>query len=144
MKRTLAAVLLLLCSPLASAQFSVDVQDYRVLYSATNASALGAKVARQYGVSRGRNIAIVSFNVQRRDAQGVYSSVAASGTASAATLIGQKKDVPLRSVRDGEIDTLIGEVRFDNGEFLAFEATITPNGSKLRIPVKFRQQFYRD
>ena len=142
--KALIAAALMLVSSLAWAQLGIDVGDYRVLYSASNASSLPAKVARQYGITRGRNVAVLTFNVQRRNAQGIYSSVPASGTASVANLIGHRQDVALRNVREDGIDTLVGETRFDDGEFLVIEGTITPNGSAVTMPVRFRQQFYRN
>lgn len=145
MKRLLLSLTLLLAGlPAAFAQQSVESGDYRVLYAAINSEQLTPAIARTYGVMRARDTALVTFTVQRRDGNGAYKSAPASGTASARTLIGHRRALELRKVREENVETLMTELRFDDGEFLVIDAEILPIGSTTPIKLSFKQQFYRD
>lgn len=144
MKRRLLGLCLLLgATAPAFAQQSVEAGDYRVLYAAINSEQLTAPIARTYGVLRARDTALVTFTVQRRDGP-VYKATAASGTASVRTLIGHRRALELRKVREQDVETLVADLHFDDGEFLIIDAQILPRGSSTPIAVSFKQQFYRD
>mgnify|MGYP001563535898 CR=1 FL=1 len=142
-RRAAALVLLLLAVMPASAQQAVDAGDYRVLYAAINSAQLTPEIARRYGITRARDTALITFNAQRRDG-GSYTAVAATGTATVRSLIGNRQKLDLRPLREQGIDTLIGTTQFADGEYLIIDAQVLPQGSSTPIPVSFKQQFYRD
>lgn len=143
MRRALLGLLCLLGANVAAAQQLIEANGYRVYYAAINSEQLSAEIARSYGITRARDVALLSFNAQRKDGDR-WLPVEAAGEARVRSLIGHQRKIPLRAVREQHLQTLVGSVEFDDGEFLIIDADILPAGSNLPIRVSFKQQFYRD
>ncbi len=143
MKRALLALAFWLLAGAAQAQQYVESGDYRVYYAAINSSQLAPEIARRYGITAARDVALLTFNAQRRDGER-WLPVAAGGEARVRSLIGHQRKLPLRSVREQELQTLATSLDFDDGEFLLIEADILPSGANAPLRLNFKQQFYRD
>ncbi len=134
----------LLWSAVASAEQFVDAGDYRVHYSAINTTQLQPEIARQFGVTRSRNEALLVLNPQRRDSNGTYVPVAATAQGRSRSLIGHIDKLKLRPVREGQVHYVVANFPILDGEFLTLELSVLPAGASTPIAVKFSQQFYRN
>jgi hypothetical protein len=134
----------LLLSSVASAEQFVDAGRYRVHYSAINSTQLLPDIARQFGVTRSRNEALLVLNAQQRDEAGQYLPVAATAQGQARSLIGHVDKLQLRPIREGEVHYVVASFPVLDGEFLTLDLSVLPQGADAPIAIKFNQQFYRN
>lgn len=121
---------------------------YTIHYNAIPSTALGADVARHYGIVRsaGRgllNIAVLRDGVGTADdgGQAPAAAVPARIQAWSHSLVGQRNEIPLREVRDQEAIYYIGQFRIRGDEHLRFELQVRPEGARQTIPVRFENRF---
>lgn len=133
MKR-LAWVLLVLAG-FASAD-SLERNGFEVHYSAVPSVSLAPQVAKQYAITRSANRALLNVVVLQA---GVAVKATVSG--SATNLSGQRQDLAVREVREGEAIYYLAEPRTTDRETLDFDLRVTPEGGA-PIDVKFRQEFF--
>ncbi|WP_339828682.1 DUF4426 domain-containing protein [uncultured Arenimonas sp.] len=139
MKTWIAAALLFALSLPAGAN-SMRVGDLYVYYNALPSTQLTPEIARQYGVTRSANRALLNVSV-RRGEPGADVAVPAKVLAVATNLAGQRNGVEMREVRDGEALYYLGEAPVNGQDTLTFELEITVQG---QAPIKtaFRQEFF--
>lgn len=137
MKR-LAAILLLLAGA-AQAENSIERGDYVVHYNALPSTSISPEVARQYAITRSANRALLNIAVLRRG-----KPVTAKLTGSATNLAGQRQELAVREVREGEAIYYLAEPGVANQDTLAFQIDVLPEGAQQPIPVVFRQEFFPD
>lgn len=145
-KKTIAACLFsiftLLVSGLAQAENSQDFGDYVVHFNALNTNQLPPAVTKQYGIKRSKNRGMINIAVLAKMLGTTGKPVAAKVIASAKNLTGQSRDIKLREVREGTAIYYIGEFPVTNEETLRFTVEVTPENSKDRYTVDFKQQFF--
>lgn len=134
--KLLALALLFLASG-ASAQNSLTRGDYVVHYNAIPSTTIAPEVARQYAITRSANRALLNVAVLRQG-----RPVAAKLTGSATNLAGQRQDLAVREVREGEAIYYLAEPRVGDHETLAFEIDVLPEGAQEPIVIRFRQEFF--
>lgn len=130
--------LLALCLPAAA-----NVQrsgDLRVHYNAVPTATLAPEVARQYGITRSANRVLLNVAV-RRGEPGADAAVPARVEASVINLAGQRLDLRMREVRDGDAVYYLGEARVSGQDTLRFEITVTVEG-QAPVRVDFSQAFF--
>jgi hypothetical protein len=123
------------------AENSVRSGELVVHYNAVPTTSLTADVARQYGITRSANRALVNVSV-RRGAPGADQAVPATVRVAATNLNGQRSDLRVREVREGEAIYYLAEPRIGARDTLDFELRITPQGSAAPVLVRFRQEFF--
>lgn len=126
--------------PAAGAGF-MRTGDLRVHFNALPTTELTPEVARQYGVTRSSNRALVNVSI-RRGEQGADVAVAAEVTVAATNLAGQRQDVRMREVRDGEALYYLGEARVAGQDTLTFDLTVRVEGQAEPLRAIFRQDFF--
>lgn len=126
--------------PAAGAGF-MRTGDLRVHFNALPTTELTPEVARQYGVTRSSNRALVNVSI-RRGEQGADVAVAAEVTVAATNLAGQRQDVRMREVRDGEALYYLGEARVVGQDTLTFDLTVRVEGQAEPLRAIFRQDFF--
>lgn len=136
-------VCLALCGVLALpalAQNSVRSGDLVLHYNALPTTTLTPDVARQYGITRSANRALVNVSV-RRGTQGADEAVPAKVSIAVTNLNGQRSDLRVREVREGEAIYYLAEARIQGHETLNFDVEAAVEGA---APVKasFRQEFF--
>ncbi len=137
----LAALLALAAAlPAAGAGF-LRSGDLRVHFNALPTTELTPEVARQYGVTRSANRALVNVSL-RRGEPGADVAVAADVTVSATNLAGQRQDVRMREVRDGDALYYLGEARVSGQDTLSFDLTVVVEGEAKQMRATFRQEFF--
>lgn len=134
------AVVSLALSCAAQAQ-SVSSGDITVHYSAIPTTTLTPEVAKQYGITRSANRALLNVSV-RKGKPGADTAVPSMVTAAASNLNGQRQSISLREVKDGEAVYYLGEARVSGNETLNFEIEVTPAERQTPIQVSFRQEFF--
>jgi hypothetical protein len=129
--------------PLAgSAQNTLERGDVVVHYNALPSTTLSPDVARQYRITRSSNRALLNVSVLRKQADGSQTAIPARIDAAATNLNGQRQDLALREVREGEAIYYLAEPRVTDQETLNFELNVLPEGESSAIQVRFQQQFF--
>ena len=142
MKRTLAALMLLMLSPLAVAENSAQFGDYTVYYNAFTSDTLQPSMARAYNITRSKNRGLLSISILKKSLSPLGTPVRAKVSASATNLTGQLKNIIIREVQDGAAVYYLSEFHVSHKEVLDFVLDIQPEGETSSFAVKFRQQFY--
>ena len=141
----LSMIPVLLCGLLFAlplfAQNSTRSGDLVVHYNAVPTTSLTPDVARQYGITRSANRALVNVSV-RRGSPGADEAVPARVTVAATNLNGQRSDLRVREVREGEAIYYLAEARFQGQETLAFDIEVQAEGAAAPIRASFRQEFF--
>ncbi|GGA86014.1 hypothetical protein GCM10011521_25630 [Arenimonas soli] len=138
--RSWLAVALLFTLSLPAAANSKRVGDLRVYFNALPTTELTPEVARQYGITRSANRALLNVSV-RRGEPGADVAVPAKVLAVATNLAGQRNGVSLREVRDGEALYYLGNVPINGQDTLTFEIEVIVQG-QAPIKASFRQEFF--
>lgn len=125
----------------AWAQQSVTGGGVTVHYSAINTTSLPADAARRLGITPRKSHALLLLSPRREDAS--PGSLGARASGHVRRLTGQRQDLVFRSVdTDGQRD-LIAEFEIQDGERLAFDLSVLPEGVNAPLSLRFQQQFYR-
>lgn len=138
-----ASALLCLAQP-ASAQNMVESGGYVVHYNALSTMQLTPEIARNYRITRSPNRAFMNISVQRRGEDGLPFAVPAEVEASATNLTGQRRNLSVREVRDGDALYYIAETGISNRETLVFDVSVLPEGAATPTTLRFQQQFFTD
>ncbi|MBB5015916.1 DUF4426 domain-containing protein [Rehaibacterium terrae] len=137
LRRFLALALLAFATPLAAGQLTSG--DLTLHYSALPTTSLTAEVARQYGITRSGNRVLLNIALRRAVADADVA-VAADVRASATNSAGQRQEIRLREVREGDAIYYLGEARVNDGETLGFEIEARVDDRPLQV--RFQQQFF--
>ncbi len=135
------ALLALLAAAPALAQNSLRAGDITVHFNALPTTTLSPDVARQKGITRSANRALVNIAV-RQGEPGADRAVPATVTVSATNLTGQRVELRMREVREGDAIYYLGEARTTGTETLTFDLSVTPEGATKPIRTVFRQEFF--
>ncbi len=141
----IATVAGLLAGPLARAQQASQFDGYVVHYNTLNTNQLTPQVAQSYGIQRSASRALLNITVMREDGRYGGQAISARIEASAKNLTGQRRDIEMREIREGE-DAIyhIGVFRVRNLETLDFTVRVWPEGAAQALELAFRQQFYTE
>jgi hypothetical protein len=119
--------------------------DVVVHYSAINTTALAAPVAQRLGVKPRGSHALILLGPRRTGADAsARESVQAVASGTVRRLTGQRQTLNFRSVDTGSGRDLIAEFEIQDGETLAFDVGVLPQGASYPLVIRFQQQFYRD
>lgn len=150
MNRLLMICILVLCvvtvPQAAFAQQSREFNDYVVHYNALRTDLLPPQVAQGYGIQRSSSRALVNITVMKKGETGEdVDAVPAQIEVNAKNLTGQRREVELREIRDGDgAIYYVGELPVHNLETYQFKLQILPEGETEPLLVDFRQQFYTE
>lgn len=125
----------------AHAEKSVDIGNYVVHYNAFRADTLPADVARNYGIPRSRNRAMINIAIVRKDG-GTGTPVEAYVRGSATNLNNQLTVLVPREIKEPDAVYYIDHFRVHNGETLRFRLDVAPERGAASYSVEFEQQFY--
>lgn len=143
--QSVAAILVLALALLgalpALAENSTRAGEFVVHHNAVPTTSLAPDVARQYGITRSANRALVNISV-REGTPGADRAVPARVTLVATNLSGQRMDLRAREVREGDAIYYLAEVRVVGNDTVAFELEVLPEGATAPIRARFRQEFF--
>ena len=123
---------------------SKDFGDYVLHFNALTTDQLTPEVARQYGIVRSKNRAMLNVSIIKKEEGTIGQSVPGSVSASVNNLTGQLKNLQLREVKSGGAVYYIGDVDVADRETLVFNLDATPMNEMSRFSVRFSRQFYTD
>ena len=129
---------------LRGTESSRDFGDYVVHFNALATDQLTPDIAREYGIVRSQNRALLNVSIIRKEEGSVGRAVSGSVAATATNLTGQFKTVAVREIREGDAIYYIGEVAITNAETLIFTVDVTPLNEASRFTVRFQKQFFVD
>ena len=118
--------------------------DYTIYYSAFTSDTLQPAVAKSYGITRSKNLGLLSVSIVKKSLSPLGTPVKAQVKADVTNLTGQLKTVEIREVDDGSAVYYLSEIYVSHKEVLDFVLYVTPNEESSPFVVKFRQQFYTD
>ena len=124
------------CVP-AQAEQVVHVGVYDVHYVVLGTMFLSADVARQYGIARAKNIALINISVLRNG-----RAVAAKIQGRARDLLERRIELPFREIKERTSVYYIASLQFREQEHWRFELRVTPAGESEPLDVRFEQQIY--
>jgi hypothetical protein len=117
---------------------------YAMHFNAISTNQLPPDVARAYNIVRSKNRAMLNIAVIK-DVDGTPGvSVSGDVSATATNLTGQRKNLTLRRIKEGEAIYYIGDVAVANAETLVFNISATPEGETEEFSVRFTRQFFSD
>jgi len=138
------ASLVVISNP-AAAQQSQDFGPYVVHYNALSTNMIPPQVAQGYGIKRSSSRALLNITVLKKVMDNPGSPTSASVTVTAINLTGQRRDIKIREIREGEGAVYyIGEFPIHNLETYNFSIEVVPEDDSEPLLVKFRQQFYTE
>ena len=115
--------------------------DYDVHYSVLNTTFLEPDIAQQYGITRGKDQAIVNISVRKnlRDGSDKAQRVVISGTSS--DLI-HSTDLRFKEVIENNAIYYIAPLRFNDKELRSFTISVQPDPNIKAYTVKFNHTLY--
>ncbi len=137
--RLLLAGLWLLLSLPAQAEQAARFADVDVHYVVFNTLFLQPEIARRYQVTRAGNRALLNLSVL--DKEGVPQTAQLSAWFT--NLLGQRTDLQLREVQDGEAIYYLAEFRYSDQDQLRFYVQVT-TGAGQRHSFDFSQRMFRE
>ncbi len=140
--RNLWLFLLLLAIAPARANQQVAAGDLVMLYSVVPTLDLAPEVARQYGLTRSSGRALLNIALRRTLADGSDTAVAGTVRAAATNEAGQRQELRLREVREGDAIYYLAEVRVSDGDTLRYELEASVDGSPQPVAVRFSQPYF--
>ncbi len=126
------------------AQQAEEFGEFEIHYNTLNSLLLTPDVARAYGIQRSGTRALLNIAVLRKVSDGLNEPVTARVSASATNIVGQRRDIELREVRDQDAIYYIGSFRVSNEENMNFRVSVQPAGSPRAHEFSFRQTFYTE
>lgn len=121
-----------------------DFGDYVVHFNAINTDQLTPEIARQYGIVRSSNRAMLNVSILRKEAGTTGVPVSGQVVASAVNLTGQLKALELREIREESAIYYIAEFAVTNEETLTFTIDVTPTDTPGSLAVRYMKKFYVD
>ena len=126
------------------AENSQDFGDYVVHFNALSTVYLPPSVTKQYDIKRSKNRGMINIAILHKILGTAGKPVAASVSASATNLTGQKRDIDLREIREETAIYYIGEFPITHEETLRFRLYVKPDGGSEAHEVSFKQQFFTE
>lgn len=138
----------LLCSALAWsgawAENSTRVDGYTIHHNALTTDTLSPNVASAYQIQRSKSRGMVNISVIKNNEDRIGTPVSGKVTLSSRNLIGQKRDIPLREIRQGKAIYYIADFPVGHREKLVFDLEVMPEGSSYPLAASFQQEFFTD
>ncbi len=139
----LFVTLLALTCGVARAQQSERFGPYELHYSVVNTTFLDPQVAATYGITRGKQRAILNLAV-REHLDGGTEGRPMLLKGRSWDLMNRGEPLEFQEVREGGAIYYIAEFRFLNEEWRHFEVDFRPEGADQTYHFKYRHQLYSD
>ena len=141
---TLILLILTLIIMPAWAENSTSIPGYTIHHNALTTDNLQPQVASAYGIQRSKERAMINISVIKDVPGTMGKAVTAKVKVTALNLIGQRRDIPMREIREGDAIYYIGDFRVAHRERMTFLMDVTPDGSGKTFETKLEHEFYTD
>jgi hypothetical protein len=139
----LIALFLLLAPARGRAEQFEKFGDVVVHYNALSSDQLPPEVAKAYGFARSSRKGLINIAVQR-DAKPQPQALEAFVKASATNLLGQRVDVAVKEIKEGDSIYYLGEFPVAGTDTLHFAVEVTPAGASAPLKLKFSKDYVTD
>ena len=127
---------------LPGTETSKDFGDYVLHFNALTTDSLTPDIARDYGIVRSQNRAMLTVSILRKMGGNATEPVSGAVSASAINLTGQLKTIAMREITEQDAIYYIGELPIVDAEVLIFTVDATPSNEPSRFTVRFKKQFF--
>ncbi len=134
--------LLITFSFTAYAENSTRADGYTIHHNAFTTDTLSPAIAKHYGITRSRYRGMINISLIKEKDGTTGKPTAAKTQVILKRLTGQKEDVRMKEIKEGEAVYYIGTFGIVNGEHLRFTVQVTPSGSENTYQAKLEQQFF--
>jgi len=142
MKRfSVVALLLAVISTPAAAENMKKMGNMNIHYIALGATFFTPEVARAYGIERSKYNGLVNISVLDNTKDGTPAKVVTI-TGTARNLLGQKKELNFKEVKEGDAIYYLAQVSYRNDETISFDLMVSDGKESHNL--KFKQKFYVD
>lgn len=137
--------LLMLALPLQTlAENSTKIDGYTIHHNALPVTTLSPDIASSYGLVRSKYRGLLNISVIRDVANTTGEPVSADISAYAVNLIGQRKEIALKEVREGTAIYYLGEFPITHLEKLDFYLDVKPEGADRSYKTTLSEEFFID
>ncbi|WP_293265569.1 DUF4426 domain-containing protein [Neptunomonas sp.] len=144
MKFIRTLLLLLLASPLALAEQSVETDRYIIHYNAFNSSIVAPEVAQQHNLQRSRYTAMLNIAVFEKLKEGAKKPVKAILSGKVANLMQQTQHISFTPIKEDKALYYIGSFNFGNEEIMHISIDVQPDPNQAATKIRFDQKFYTE
>jgi hypothetical protein len=138
-----AFTLLLALTPFAvHAEQSQSFGDYAIHYNVFATGDLTPDIAKTYGITRSKNLALLNVTVLKKSLGTIGQPVTAVVKATATNMSRQLQSLDTREVHEGNAIYYLAEVSISDQETMEFNIDVTPTGHDQTAHIQFRQQFF--
>ncbi|MEP5567364.1 MAG: DUF4426 domain-containing protein [Halioglobus sp.] len=128
----------------ANAQQSKMFGPFELHYSVVNTTFIEPSVAATYGITRGKERAILNLSVREQLEAGGDIGRAMQLKGTTWDLLQKTEELEFQEVREGPAIYYIAELKFLNEEFRFFEVHFRPEGAQQTYTFELKHQMYRD
>ena len=146
MRKTFVTLILLALMPTIAvqAQQSEMFGPFELHYSVVNTTFLEPSVAAAYGITRGKERAIVNLSVREHLEAGGQVGRAMQLKGTTWDLLQKMEELEFQEVREGPAIYYIAELKFLNEEYRFFEVHFRPEGAQQTYTFDLKHQMYKD
>lgn len=141
-RRLLPVLTLCLLAMTANAQQSEHFDQYELHYSVVNTTFLAPEVAATYGITRGKQRAILNLAVREHLAEGGTAARAMHLKGRTWDLLQRTQELAFQEVREGDAIYSIAEFGILGEEWLHFEVHFRPEGSDQTYTFTHKHKVY--
>ena len=137
----LIAVTTLLMAFAANGEQQKTFGPYQVHYSVLNTTFITPDVAKNYGITRGKNRALVNIAVRKSQADGSSTAKKAIITGSSSDLI-HTTELAFKEINEQDAIYYLAELRFNHQEMRVFTIKVQPDPNIAPYTLKFQKTLY--
>lgn len=141
--RTTLISLLILSAP-ALGQQSEKFGAFELHYSVVNTTFLSPKIAELYGITRGKQRAILNLALRKPGEGTIGTGQAMQLRGEVRDLLQTQQELDFKEIREGDAIYYIAEFRFINEEWRFFDLNFRPDGTDKTYSFDFKWQLYVD
>ncbi len=142
MKLFLTFISLVLSTQCVLASNKTQTNGFTIYHNALTTDSLSPQSASIYKIKRSKGRGLVNISVMLNGENNLSKPVSANVSLSSKNLIGQKRNLPLREIREGIAIYYIAEFPVGHRERLVFNIEVTPVGSSYPLKATFQKEFY--
>ncbi len=125
----------------AQAQRSEQFGPYELHYNVVNTTFIEPAVAATYGITRGKDRAIINLALRRHGDDGSFTTpMRLEGTTR--DLLMRSQPLAFREIREGDAVYYIAEFSFINEEWRIFDIEFGPQDAERTYTFEFKHQVY--
>lgn len=119
------------------------IEGFEVHYSVFNSSFVSEKVAKAYGLVRGKDKAIVNIAILKKQSDGSMKNIEAKVTGYHSDLI-HKKTLSFKKIQEEHAIYYLAQVAFNHKEKIYFKIDAAVDGRATPIHLDFQKTLYVD